>query len=326
MNVNAERIKEAVDMPGVCEKYGIEVNRTGFAHCPFHGERTASLKVYPEGRGWYCYGCGAGGDVISFVSRLFGLSFSETLSKMNTDFNLDLPLDASRSNIMDELAAIRRHLDRMAEKTESKQAQVNQHDFMSYYRECISNLEEYSRVRGYYVRRGLSTTLAKKFWFGFDPTINSLVIPVSRSFFVARNIDPDSKRRYHNPANCNIDLFNKKALFDTEPCFITEGAFDALSFLEIGCKAVALNSTSNVRKLLDEIKAQTTCAPLILCLDNDKAGETATDELMRGLRSLGVPFVVGDVCGEYKDPNAALVADRDAFTERARLEKIRVLS
>ena len=46
-------------------------------------------------------------------------------------------------------------------------------------------------------------------------------------------------------------------MFDTEPCFITEGAFDALSFLEIGCNAVALNSTSNVRKLLDEIKAQT---------------------------------------------------------------------
>ena len=73
----AKEIKAAVSMIDVCRKYGIEVNHAGYAVCPFHGEKTGSLKVYPGRRGWHCFGCGEGGDVIDFVQRYFGLSLKE---------------------------------------------------------------------------------------------------------------------------------------------------------------------------------------------------------------------------------------------------------
>lgn len=89
----ASLIKSAVTMQDVCERYGIEINRQGFAVCPFHNERTASLKIYDGTRGYSCYGCGKSGDVISFVQTMYGLNFSEALSKLNDDFGLNLPLE-----------------------------------------------------------------------------------------------------------------------------------------------------------------------------------------------------------------------------------------
>lgn len=61
-------IKQAHPMPEVVRGYGIEINRAGFCRCPFHTEKTASMKIYPTS--FFCYGCGAGGDVIDFV-RLY---------------------------------------------------------------------------------------------------------------------------------------------------------------------------------------------------------------------------------------------------------------
>jgi len=63
--MTVEEIKEAVTMPELLSKYGIRVNRNGFCNCPFHNEKTASMKVYPKSA--YCFGCGWGGDVIKFV-------------------------------------------------------------------------------------------------------------------------------------------------------------------------------------------------------------------------------------------------------------------
>ena len=73
------------------ETYGVEVNRTGYALCPFHDEKTGSLKVYPHS--FYCYGCGKGGDVITLVRSLFDLPFRDALRKVNEDFALCLPID-----------------------------------------------------------------------------------------------------------------------------------------------------------------------------------------------------------------------------------------
>ncbi len=58
--------------------------------CPFHNEKTASLKIYEGGRGWTCFGCGQSGDEISFVQKLFNLSFPDALKKIDADFNLNI--------------------------------------------------------------------------------------------------------------------------------------------------------------------------------------------------------------------------------------------
>lgn len=78
-------------MGQVAEFYGVKVDRAGFANCPFHSEKTGSLKIYPDG--YHCFGCGAHGDVISFVGGLYDLDFKGTCRKLNDDFVLGLPID-----------------------------------------------------------------------------------------------------------------------------------------------------------------------------------------------------------------------------------------
>ena len=81
-------IKSKLTMRDVMLKYGYEPNRAKFIHCPFHSEKTPSMKVYEKN--YHCFGCGEHGDVISFVQKLFGLSFPDTLKKIDMDFGLNL--------------------------------------------------------------------------------------------------------------------------------------------------------------------------------------------------------------------------------------------
>lgn len=84
-------IKQSVTLSQACQMYGIDINRQGFSRCPFHsGDNTPSFKIYPGDRGFYCFGCGAAGDVIKFVQLLFNLNFIEAVKKLNTDFSLGL--------------------------------------------------------------------------------------------------------------------------------------------------------------------------------------------------------------------------------------------
>ena len=87
----ANQIKDRVSMPDVVRQYGLRVDRNGYMSCPFHQERTASLRVYDGTRGWHCFGCGAGGSVIDFVMQYFGIGFDGALVKINDDFTLGLP-------------------------------------------------------------------------------------------------------------------------------------------------------------------------------------------------------------------------------------------
>jgi hypothetical protein len=87
----AEKIKATLTAQEVVEHYGFEVNRSGFAKCPFHsGDDTGSLKVYQGTRGWHCFGCGAGSSVIDFAMLLFGINAHDAMERLNADFKLGL--------------------------------------------------------------------------------------------------------------------------------------------------------------------------------------------------------------------------------------------
>ena len=89
----AEIIKERVTTLDMMAHAGIQADRHGMAVCPFHGDRDASLKVYRDPRrGWHCYGCHAGGDVIDLAMRLYGVGFREAVSRINEEFALGLPI------------------------------------------------------------------------------------------------------------------------------------------------------------------------------------------------------------------------------------------
>lgn len=112
MGAKADKIKEYISIEAAAERYGLEPNRRGYLLCPLHGEDTPSLKLYPETNSFYCFGCGAGGDVIELVRRLCNLSYSEAVVRLASDFGLvleDSPLNARRA------AEIRRERARAAD-------------------------------------------------------------------------------------------------------------------------------------------------------------------------------------------------------------------
>ena len=82
-----ETVKTAVSVRQAAEHYGLEVNRNGMTLCPFHHDRHPSLKLYDDH--FYCFGCGATGDVIDFTAQLFGISPFEAVKKLAADFGID---------------------------------------------------------------------------------------------------------------------------------------------------------------------------------------------------------------------------------------------
>ena len=82
-----ETVKAAVTLRQAADYYGLKVNRSSMACCPFHDDRHPSLKLNEDY--FYCFGCGAKGDVIDFVARLLDLSAYEAAQRLAADFGLD---------------------------------------------------------------------------------------------------------------------------------------------------------------------------------------------------------------------------------------------
>ena len=81
-----EIVKQSVTVREAAERYGIEVKRGGMACCPFHDDKNPSMKLNEEY--FYCFGCGATGDVIDLTARLYNLSPKEAAEKLAQDFGL----------------------------------------------------------------------------------------------------------------------------------------------------------------------------------------------------------------------------------------------
>lgn len=121
MNLDSfEKVKELVSMPEIAAAYGLEVKRNGFARCPWHTDKTASMKLYDGRRGFYCFSCHRGGDVISFVSTYFNISPLEAARKINSDFGLGLDLSPHRQTEAERIAALKR--ERLIEVNERYEA------------------------------------------------------------------------------------------------------------------------------------------------------------------------------------------------------------
>ena len=106
-----ETVKQSVTVREAAERYGIEVKRGGMACCPFHDDKNPSMKLNEEY--FYCFGCGATGDVIDLTARRYNLSPKEAAEKLAQDFGL----------IYDSQAPPRRRYVRL--KTEAQKFQEN---------------------------------------------------------------------------------------------------------------------------------------------------------------------------------------------------------
>lgn len=92
---SAEAVKERLPLETAVVYYTGEEPHNNKIRCPFHTEKTASFMIFPD-NSYYCFGCGDSGDVITFTEKLFGISFGQALTRLNTDFGLMLPIGGKK--------------------------------------------------------------------------------------------------------------------------------------------------------------------------------------------------------------------------------------
>ena len=94
-----EAVKSTVTPRMAAEHFGLSVSRNGMACCPFHNDRHPSMKLNEDY--FYCFGCGAKGDVIEFTSKLFGITAMEAVQKLRADFGVqeDKPSILTKLNL-----------------------------------------------------------------------------------------------------------------------------------------------------------------------------------------------------------------------------------
>ena len=95
------QVKSQVTTRQAAERYGVQVNHSGMACCPFHDDRHPSMKIDER---FYCFGCHTTGDVIDFTARLFDLSLYDAAKKLANDFNIQ-PLPPGQSAPIPKLPA-----------------------------------------------------------------------------------------------------------------------------------------------------------------------------------------------------------------------------
>ena len=96
MNVYFSEIQEKImsselDILDVFNRYiGGTFDCKGFCRCPFHGEKTPSFKLFRNNKSFYCFGCGAGGNIINLVSKALNISYFEAMKRLDEDYSLGL--------------------------------------------------------------------------------------------------------------------------------------------------------------------------------------------------------------------------------------------
>lgn len=277
-----------------------------------------------DGKHYTCWaGCYTNSDAFDIIALQNGLQ-KGTGEAMQRAYELyNISIDALPKTNTEQKKEAGNQKPASRDKTLYKAAETltDKADFNEYYKECRGYIEDSSALK-YLSYRGISKETADRYYLGYDRERGFIIIPVAKGFYVARNVDPQASKRYSNPAGAKIDLFNaniekSSGLYNDSgrPVFIVEGAIDALSVIEAGGEAVALNSTGNYKKLLERLKENRTGNTLILALDNDDAGRRASAELQNGLKELNISFITADISAGYKDPNEALTANKGAFIE-----------
>lgn len=87
---------QRVDLVDVAQGY-MQLRHRGRTYtglCPFHNEKTPSFHIYPETQSFYCFGCGAGGDVISFVKKINNLDYPEAVKLLASRAGMPLPQES----------------------------------------------------------------------------------------------------------------------------------------------------------------------------------------------------------------------------------------
>lgn len=184
-------------------------------------------------------------------------------------------------------------------------------------RTAVINYDSTPEVSAYVTKRGITHDTALKFLLGARNE-KAVLIPTKKGYierFIDKNTPGD--KRYVNCKDIELELFNEDAINQEtiQPLYVCEGAFDALSILQEGYIAIALNSCSNKNKFIQIYKENKCHAPVILCLDNDDTGKGATEAIETALKEqtiiakLNIPENIKDVNEWYLNDKKALLEE-----------------
>ena len=151
-------IKNASDIVDIVSE-SVSLRRAGrnfIGLCPFHAEKTPSFTVSPDKQIFYCFGCGAGGNVFSFLMKNDGLTFPEAARALAHRYGIDLP---TRKMSIHEKKKL----------TERETILTLNSEAMSYFYDCLLSEDRGQQAKGYLLKRGMTRKTIDDFKLGFAP-------------------------------------------------------------------------------------------------------------------------------------------------------------
>ena len=219
-----EEVRQANDIVDVISQY-VHLKRSGrnfFGLCPFHNEKSPSFSVSPDKQIFHCFGCGVGGNVFTFLSRIEGINFVEAVQTL-----------AERANI--QLPTFENNVDKAKEELKAKVYKVNEYA-AQYYHENL--YKPSAKIAQEYVKqRKLTNDTLKSFRIGFSGKFNELYQSLKKEGFedaeilesglVNRNDNGTYIDRYRNrlmfpicDARGRVIAFGGRVLDDSKPKYI----------------------------------------------------------------------------------------------------------
>lgn len=335
-----EEIRNSNDIVDVISQYVI-LKRSGrnfFGLCPFHKEKSPSFSVSPDKQIFHCFGCGVGGNVIHFVSKIENLDFRETLELLANRANIELPtIDNSyqdnkrailKSKVyeINEIAAKFYHENLYKPTSKEAQEYIKKRkldnrtlkSFLIGYSGTFDELYRLLKQKNYTDEEILASSLVNRADNGrfIDRFRRRLMIPIQDTTgrfiaFGGRVLD-DSKPKYINSPE-NIVYSKGRNLFglniakkgDTKKLIIVEGYMDAISLYQRGITNVVASLgtalTENQGRLLRKNSEQ-----VIIGYDADGAGQAATLRGLEILQNMGCDVRVLQIYGA-KDPDEFVI-------------------
>lgn len=284
---------------------------------PAHEDKKPSMSFDRKRNKVHCFSCNADYDIIDLIQIEYGITdIKEAFNKGYSLFNIKVGQNQPKNeqnakythNTYNKQYTDYTHIGPVTKPEDLSQER------RIYFNNCHKDICK----TAFLSNRGIGDAIIEKFNIGYDANFKqngvnwkALIIPTGAGSYVARNTDIDAEDRYRKVGPAQ--LYNLQACSGTDSVFIVEGEIDALSIEEMGYRALALGSTANVRKFLTYIQNEMPQNTFILALDNDSAGQKATEELRAGLLDLNIKHIAFNITGAYKDANEILQKDKDAF-------------
>ncbi len=329
-------IKYKMDIESVISPY-VNLKRRGknlLGLCPFHGEKTPSFTVYPETSSFYCFGCGAGGDIFTFVKLAENLDYIEAVKKLADQAGVTLPdsgYDDSMAKLKTKIYAINRETARFFHSYLFTEGGKWALDYLTGRGLTISTIKHFGlgcapdswdalqnhlSAKGFTVSEMYQAGVVGKSQRGtyYDLFRKRTIFPVIDvrgnviAFSGRAPSGEENGRKYVNSPDTPVykkshNLFglNFAKNFCQQRAILVEGNMDVITLHQAGFEnAVAALGTSFTAEQANLLCRYT--SEILLTLDADAAGRKAADRAMQILKGYGVPVRVINV-PEGKDPD-----------------------